>query len=145
VKPRPVPTPISSSDAPLGTSSRTRFSTAGTRLASAPESSRQHVSNLEASVRFYQRVFGFAVAERLCLGNEQLIFLQARGARIELIADGHGERQTGAVDHVAFEVDDLDTWLIGLRQLGVRLLDEAPVEVPRLGPSLGSIWNLGLG
>jgi lactoylglutathione lyase len=91
-----------------------------------------HVSNLEGSARFYQGVFGFSVAERLCLGNEQLMFLQANCARIELIAGGRGERQTGAIDHVAFEVDDLDTWLSRLRQHGVRLLDEAPVEVPQL-------------
>jgi len=91
-----------------------------------------HVCNLEGSTRFYQHVFGFWVAERLCLGNEQLLFLQGPGACIELIADGRGERQTGAIDHVAFEVDDLDTWLSRLRQYGVRLLDEAPVTVPEL-------------
>ena len=37
------------------------------------------------------------------------------------------------VPHVAFEVDDLDGWVTRLRQHGVRLLDEAPIEVPALG------------
>jgi len=91
-----------------------------------------HVSNLEASSRFYQAVFGFSVAERLCLGNERLMFLEAGDARIELVVDGRGRRQTGAIDHVAFEVQDLDTWLSRLRRHGVRLPDEAPVAVPEL-------------
>jgi hypothetical protein len=85
-----------------------------------------------ALLGFTRTYSGFSVAERLCLGNEQLMFLQAAGARLELIADGRGERQTGAIDHVAFEVEDLDTWLTRLRQHGVRLLDEAPVAVPEL-------------
>jgi lactoylglutathione lyase len=93
-----------------------------------------HVSNLERSADFYQAVFGFhqAVAERLSLGTEQLVFLHAGDARIELIADGRGSRETGVIDHIAFEVDDLDEWLIRLRQQDVPLLDEAPVEVPQL-------------
>jgi lactoylglutathione lyase len=93
-----------------------------------------HVSDLERSADFYQAVFGFsqAVAERLSLGTEQLVFLHAGGACLELIADGRGSRATGVVDHVAFEVDDLDEWLIRLRRHGVPLLDEAPVEVPQL-------------
>jgi catechol 2,3-dioxygenase-like lactoylglutathione lyase family enzyme len=37
------------------------------------------------------------------------------------------------VDHLALEVDDLDAWLARLRERGVRLLDEAPIEVPTLG------------
>jgi len=37
------------------------------------------------------------------------------------------------VDHLAFEVDDLDDWVPRLRASGVPLLDEAPVEVPALG------------
>ena len=44
-----------------------------------------HVSDLDGSARCYQRVFGFSVAERLSLGNEQLLFLEGPGARIELI------------------------------------------------------------
>jgi lactoylglutathione lyase len=91
-----------------------------------------HVSNLDGSARFYQAVFGFSIAERLRLGSEQLMFLRSAGARLELIADGRRDRQNGAIDHIAFEVEDLDIWLSRLRQHGVRLLDEAPVEAPQL-------------
>jgi lactoylglutathione lyase len=92
-----------------------------------------HVASLERSIAFYTAVFGFHLAERLSFGPEQLAFVAAGSARIELIADGAAGRETGVVDHVAFQVDDLDQWLQRLRARGVRLLDDAPVEVPALG------------
>jgi lactoylglutathione lyase len=92
-----------------------------------------HVASLERSIAFYQTVFGLRLAERLRLGSEQLAFLEAGGARVELIADGTAARTTGVVDHFAFEVDALDGWVARLRNLGIRVLDEAPVEVPALG------------
>jgi catechol 2,3-dioxygenase-like lactoylglutathione lyase family enzyme len=92
-----------------------------------------HVASLERSIAFYQTVFGLSVAERLTLGGEQLAFLQAGGSRIELISDGAGPRDTGVVDHLALEVDNLDAWLMRLSHQSVRLLDPTPVDVPQLG------------
>jgi lactoylglutathione lyase len=94
-----------------------------------------HVSDLGRSADFYRAVFGFdqSVAWRLRLGAEVIVFLHAGDARLELIADGLGNRKTGAIDHVALEVDNLDRWLIRLREQGVQLLDDAPIEVPQLG------------
>ena len=92
-----------------------------------------HVTSLERSIAFYQAVFGLRLVAQLSLGTEQLAFLGAGRTRVELIADGATDRQTGVVDHLALEVDDLDGWVPRLRERGVRLLDEAPVEVPALG------------
>jgi lactoylglutathione lyase len=92
-----------------------------------------HVASLERSIAFYQSVFGFQLARQLTLGSEQLVFLEAGPARLELIATGASDRDTGIIDHLAFEIEDLEGWVIRLRELGVRLLDEAPVEVPALG------------
>ena len=92
-----------------------------------------HVTNLERSIAFYEAVFELRVIERLALGFEQLAFLMAGKSRVELIADGTARRDTGVVDHLAFEVDDLDGWVPRLRERGVRVLDEAPVEVAALG------------
>ena len=92
-----------------------------------------HVASLERSIAFYEAVFGLRRAERLSLGDEQLAFIEAGTSRVELIADGAAGRETGVVDHLAFEVDDLDSWVRRLRQGGVRLLDQAPSEVPMLG------------
>jgi lactoylglutathione lyase len=51
---------------------------------------------------------------------------------LELIADNGPGRPTGVVDHLALEVDDLDTWLLQLREHGVRVLDQQPIHVPAL-------------
>jgi lactoylglutathione lyase len=92
-----------------------------------------HVSSLERSIAFYQDVFGLQLAERFTLGAEKLAFFEVGSSRLELIEDGMGQRATGVVDHFAVEVDDLGGWLSRLRDHGVRLLDEAPVEVRALG------------
>jgi lactoylglutathione lyase len=92
-----------------------------------------HVASLERSIAFYEAVFGLRVLERLSLGAEQLAFLEAGRSRVELIANGTASRDTGLVDHLAFEVHELNNWVPRLRELGVRLLDEAPVEVASLG------------
>jgi catechol 2,3-dioxygenase-like lactoylglutathione lyase family enzyme len=88
-----------------------------------------HVSDLGRSADFYQTVFGFdqSVATRLSFGAETIVFLHAANAWLELIADGGGSRETGVIDHVALEVDNLDRWLIRLRQQGVQLLDDTPI------------------
>jgi catechol 2,3-dioxygenase-like lactoylglutathione lyase family enzyme len=75
-----------------------------------------HVASLEQSIAFYQAVFGLRPAEQLSMGAEQLAFLDAGRSRVELIADGTAGRQTGVVDHLAFEVDDLDLWIARLRE-----------------------------
>jgi catechol 2,3-dioxygenase-like lactoylglutathione lyase family enzyme len=69
-----------------------------------------HVTNLERSVAFDEAVFELRVSERLALGPERPALLVAGRARVELIADGAAGRATGVVDHLAFEVDDLDGW-----------------------------------
>jgi catechol 2,3-dioxygenase-like lactoylglutathione lyase family enzyme len=92
-----------------------------------------HVTDLERAVEFYVTVFGLTVTSRLRLGAEDIVFLDAKGARVELIADGTRGRSTGVVDHFALEVEALDTWLPRLRENGVTLLDEAPIAVPELG------------
>ena len=91
-----------------------------------------HVASLERSIAFYQAVFGLRPAERLSVGAEQIAFLEAASSHVELIADDTAGRQTGVVDHLALEVDDVDAWVAWLRERGVPLLDQAPIEVPTL-------------
>ena len=89
-----------------------------------------HVASLERSIAFYGAVFGLPVVARVTLGTEQIVFLDAGSGRVELIVDGSGGRQTGVVDHLAFEVADLDAWVRRLRQHRVQLLDQTPIDVP---------------
>ena len=92
-----------------------------------------YVASLARSIAFYHDVFGLDVAERLSFGGEELAFLNVGTARLELIESTAAARPTGVVDHVAFEVDDLDASLGMLRARGVSLIDRAPMRVPGLG------------
>ncbi len=68
-----------------------------------------HVEDLGRSIAFYEAVFGMRVVQRFVLGDEELAFLDGGPGLVELIADGGGARASaGVVDHVAFEVGDLE-------------------------------------
>ncbi|HLZ31349.1 MAG TPA: VOC family protein [Chloroflexota bacterium] len=91
-----------------------------------------YVSDLERSIAFYSDAFGLELAERFAFGAEEIAFLKLGAARLELIEASGGQRRAGVVDHVAFEVDDLNAALERLREHGVVLLDQAPLDVPEL-------------
>jgi catechol 2,3-dioxygenase-like lactoylglutathione lyase family enzyme len=93
---------------------------------------------MERSMAFYIEVFGFRLLQRFSLGDEDVAFLEAGAARLELIASRPATERTtqpAAVDHVALHVRDLGAWVRRLRQHGVPLLDESPVSVEELGAS----------
>jgi lactoylglutathione lyase len=92
-----------------------------------------YVASLARSIAFYRDVFGLDVAERLSFGGEELAFLKLGTARLELIESSAAGRPTGVVDHVAFEVDDLEAMLELLRARGVTLIDTTAIAVPGLG------------
>ncbi|MDZ7801170.1 MAG: VOC family protein [Trueperaceae bacterium] len=87
------------------------------------------VTDLERSIGFYERHFGFGVVDRASLANGAKIAFLAPpdgGAQLELIAglsdhlDGDG-----LVHHIAFQADDVTAAFERLRDAGVPLLDEA--------------------
>lgn len=108
-----------------------------------------HTRDLERSVAFYGRAFGFRVRERGEFEGTRLAFLEsgepaaplpgqpAGDALIELIQPagdgehgrGDGHRAEGVVSHLAFTVDDADAELRRLRAAGALPLDEAPIPI----------------
>ena len=96
------------------------------------------VSDIEATVAFYQRVFGVGEAEiedvedqgvRACLirvGGSQIEFIQPTdpGGGVARFIERKGE----GMHHICFEVDDIQGTLNGLDAEGVRLIDKAPRE-----------------
>ena len=96
------------------------------------------VSDIEATVAFYQRVFGVGEAEiedvedqgvRACLirvGGSQIEFIQPTdpGGGVARFIERKGE----GMHHIGFEVDDIQGTLNGLDAEGVRLIDKAPRE-----------------
>jgi lactoylglutathione lyase len=99
------------------------------------------VADLERSVRFYVDVLGLTVATRFTMGSEHLVFLRAGGAWVELIHDARVRPPGGVVDHLALRVEELDAWVRRLRERGVTLLDEQPIEVEELSARI--IFCLG--
>lgn len=94
------------------------------------------VHSLEASIPFYRDVLGmeFEGTEVVAEQKVKVAFLVIGESRIELLeptaADSpvakflekHGE----GTHHLAYEVDDLAATLAGLKEQGVRLIDETP-------------------
>jgi catechol 2,3-dioxygenase-like lactoylglutathione lyase family enzyme len=88
------------------------------------------VRDLDASIAFYERHFGFRVASRAGLANgARIAFLAhaAGGSELELIAglDDHLDGD-GLVHHIAFRVDDVAVAFARLHDAAVPLLDDGP-------------------
>jgi lactoylglutathione lyase len=88
------------------------------------------VRDMEESVRFYTEVLGleFERRRRIPENRAEIAFVRdpASGARIELTHwDGKDSFDAGEqLDHLAFEVADLDRWLAEVRARGVRVAKE---------------------
>lgn len=84
------------------------------------------VSDLDRSIAFYTRHFGFQVAERASFEGAALAFLTLEdGARLELAAEG---RPAGPpASHVALGATDLDRLAARLRAQGVAVTEPAPL------------------
>jgi lactoylglutathione lyase len=87
------------------------------------------VTDLERSIGFYERHFGFGVASRLTLASGADIAFLAHpdgGAELELIAGLHDHLDgDGLVHHIAFHADDVPAAFARLRGAGVAMLDDA--------------------
>lgn len=88
------------------------------------------VRNLEESLRFYTGVLGLEFERRRPIpeNRAEIAFVRDRdsGARVELTFwEGKTAYDAGEqLDHLAFEVDDLDAFLARARAQGVRIAKE---------------------
>ena len=94
------------------------------------------VSNLEASIRFYERL-GFRIEDRSELeesgGVTKVAFMEMSGFCIELYQPPEGvpaTRNVGPIDHFAFDVRDIDEAFKELSEAGFSMIEEAPVALP---------------
>ena len=78
------------------------------------------VSDLDASVAWYQRVLGL---DELRRDPERYVALQSTAGRFRLVLSSGGEAESGgALDHIAFAVTDLDAleaWTAHLTAIGI--------------------------
>jgi lactoylglutathione lyase len=88
------------------------------------------VRNMEASLEFYTEVLGLEFERRRTIAetHAEIAFVKdpASGARIELTHwDGKDQFEVGEqLDHLAFEVPDLDRFLMKVRAKNVRIAKE---------------------
>ena len=96
------------------------------------------VSDIEATIAFYQRVFGVGDAEVEEVEDQgvRASLIRVGGSQIEFIqpTDPNGgvarfiERKGEGMHHICFEVDDIQGTLDVLAAEGVRLIDKVPRE-----------------
>jgi lactoylglutathione lyase len=96
------------------------------------------VTNIEASVDFYTRLgFNRILATHVdeSGGRVLVAFMEQRGVIIELYQVTEQERSTikgrsdGHVDHIAFDVADVDKAFKELKGAGFEMLEEKPVRL----------------
>ena len=82
-----------------------------------------YVSDLERSLDFYRRVFGFPEHHRMRVGESKIAFLDIGGGLLELIQrpGAPGEAPRGSWSHVAIEVEDYGAMESRLEGMGLEL------------------------
>jgi len=90
------------------------------------------VKNMEESVKFYTETLGMQLVERKQTpqthGEVAMLKSQGSGQVIELNWYAHGSTfgvsyESGSeIDHLGFEVDDLESWIPELEAKGVKIL-----------------------
>lgn len=88
------------------------------------------VEDIDKTIEFYQRVFGFRVIQEKSTNpkGDSRTFIKSGDSIIELTQlkeKGAGDPE-GAIDHIAFIVDDIEKEIDRLKELGVEL--ESPIK-----------------
>lgn len=96
------------------------------------------VSDMEATLKFWQEALGLQVAGLLDVPAEQaqIAFMPTGDSEIELVkptTDDSGlarymEKRGPGMHHICLEVDDIDGMLEHLQAKGVQMINEAPLE-----------------
>lgn len=95
----------------------------------------QHIgiptNDLEKTIAFYHSL-GFTTAYRTVneKADEPVAFLQSGNLIIEAYENGNAVQKTGAIDHIALDVKDIDSLFEEIRAAGFRLLDTSVQSLP---------------
>jgi methylmalonyl-CoA/ethylmalonyl-CoA epimerase len=98
------------------------------------------VADIDESLKFWRDALGIAVdhIEDVPSQKSQVAFLPVGDTEVELVkptAPDTGAakflaERGGGMHHLCFEVDDLPAMLAQLKEKGVRLINEEPIELP---------------
>lgn len=84
------------------------------------------VLDMDKSKAFYQDTLGFELTDEATLPNGvKLAFLHIGSCLLELVyTPGREAREAGVVDHIAIEVEDIETVVCKLIEKGVKFLSD---------------------
>jgi Lactoylglutathione lyase and related lyases len=95
----------------------------------------QHIgiptNDIERTVEFYKNL-GFTVALRTVneKANEKVAFLQLKNLMIETYENHNSAMKSGAIDHIALDVTDIDDAFETIKAKGCKLLDNEVQFLP---------------
>lgn len=93
----------------------------------------QHIgiptNNIEDTIRFYERI-GFNVALLTKDGDVMVAFLQLHNLVIETYENKSAVMQTGAIDHIAIDVKNIDALFEEVSKKNFKMLDEHVNSLP---------------
>jgi methylmalonyl-CoA/ethylmalonyl-CoA epimerase len=94
------------------------------------------VDDLDAALALHEQIYGMQVVHRETVTEQgvEAVLLDVGDNHVELLRPLAGDTPVGrflakrgpGLHHVAYQVPDIDGALARLRELGVRLIDEAP-------------------
>lgn len=90
------------------------------------------VKDCDKSARFYTSAFGFTITDFYENPQLKIISVDIDGVTLELLQYTHDtipERNTGICDHIALQVDNLEHWILKLKEINVEFLSDQPQTV----------------
>lgn len=93
----------------------------------------QHIgiptNDIEQTISFYRQL-GFEIALQTQNGEEAVAFLQMQNLVIETYENQSAAMQSGAIDHIAIDVKNIDSLFETVKEKGFHLLDEQVNSLP---------------
>lgn len=87
----------------------------------------QHIgiptNDMDSTIEFYQKI-GFEIAHEAKDGEVRVVFLQYGDLVLETYENGQAALRDGAVDHVAFNVADIEEAYKFITGFGIKILTE---------------------
>ncbi|WP_102272608.1 VOC family protein [Cytobacillus massiliigabonensis] len=80
------------------------------------------VSNLNDSIQFYKRMFGFSFEKYLMFQDEKIVFLRNENVQIELIESEENKAPLHSI-HIAWQLEDIEDWIRKLKKEGLYPLE----------------------
>lgn len=98
------------------------------------------VPNVDAALAFWQDALGLTVDHIEDVPSQQatVVFIPVGDSEVELVKPTSGDtgvarfiaERGGGMHHLCFEVDNIEEMLAQLKEKGIRLINESPLEVP---------------